>query len=229
MQSKLIVVDAGHGQSNRRPGVFDPGAVRYSRNGHGPDRIAATEADFALRYTIALDDALRARGFSTLLTRPDSTTSCSLRQRLALAQQTQAALLVSLHLNAAPRRPAGSRSARGHEVLYRTRRSRSFAEAVAGALGQHIPPHGSGIVRRPGLYVLRYYPSVLVEVGFLTSDEDFALLADDLFKVAAMESVAGAIADAFRAEDSSSPCLNRVFLSSNSSEQQSAEAGIPLS
>ena len=49
-------------------------------------------------------------------------------------------------------------------------------------------------MRRPGLYVLRYDPSVLVEVGFLDSDEDFALLDDDLFKVAAMESVAGAVA-----------------------------------
>ena len=202
MQTRLIIVDAGHGQSNRRPGVFDPGAVRYSRNGHGPDRIEATEADFALRYTIAMDDALRARGFPTLLTRPDSSTSCSLRQRLELAQENQAALLVSLHLNAAPRRPGRSRSARGHEVLYRTRRSRSFAEAVAGALGQHIPPHGPGIVRRPGLYVLRYDPSVLVEIGFLDSDEDFPLLADEWFKLAAMESVAGAIAGAFRAEDS---------------------------
>ena len=194
MQTKLIIVDAGHGQSNRRPGVFDPGAVRYSRNGHGPDRIAATEADFALRYTIALDDALRARRFPTLLTRPDTSTSCTLRQRVTLAQENQAALLLSLHLNAAPRRPASSRSARGHEVLYRTRNGRTFAEAVSAALGRHIVPHGPGIVRRPGLYVLRYDPSVLVEVGFLDNDEDFALLDDDLFKVAAMESVAGAVA-----------------------------------
>ena len=191
MQTKLIIVDAGHGQSNRRPGLFDPGAVRYSRNGHGPDRIAATEADFALRYTIALDDALRARGFPTLLTRPDSSTSCTLRQRVTLAQENQAALLLSLHLNAAPRR---SSSARGHEVPYRTRSGRTFAEAVSAALGRHIVPHGPGIVRHPRLYVLRYDPSVLVEVGFLDSDEDFALLADDLFKVAAMESVAGAVA-----------------------------------
>ena len=127
MQTKLIIVDAGHGQSNRRPGLFDPGAVRYSRNGHGPDQIVATEADFALRYTIALDDALRARGFPTLLTHPDSSTSRSLRQRVTLAQENQAALLLSLHLNAAPRRPANSRSARGHEVLYRTRNGRTEA------------------------------------------------------------------------------------------------------
>ena len=44
---------------------------------------------------------------------------------------------------------------------------------------------------------MRYDPSVLVEVGFLDSDEDFALLGDDLFKVAAMESVAGAVANLF--------------------------------
>ncbi len=162
MQTKLIIVDAGHGQSNRRPGVFDPGAVRYSRNGHGPDQIAATEADFALRYTIALDDALRARGFATLLTRPDRSTSCSLRQRVRLAQENQAALLLSLHLNAAPRQPASGRSARGHEVLYRTRNGRTFAEAVSAALGRHIVSHGPGIVRRPRLHVLRYDPSVLV-------------------------------------------------------------------
>ena len=65
-------------------------------------------------------------------------------------------------------------------------------------------PHGPGIVRRPRLFVLRYDPSVLVEVGFLDSDEDFALLVDDLFKVAAMESVAGAVA-AILSESSDRP------------------------
>ena len=226
MQNRLIVVDPGHGQGNRTPGVFDPGAVRYHESqvqgplrsnripvgppGNSPSgsergpksKVEATEAELALRYAVALEEALRARGFSTLLTRADHQTPCSLKHRLQTAQQNRAALLVSLHLNAAPESGAPNnlkaeggrqKAARGHEVLYRTAGSAAFAGAVSKALAQHIPPHGVGLVRRAGLYLLQYDPSALVEVGFLDSDQDYALLADDLFKVAAMESVAGAI------------------------------------
>ncbi len=191
----LIVIDAGHGRGNRKPGVFDPGAVR--RNGSGA--VVAREADLALAYAVALDEALRShglpagrQGLRTALTRADNETSVSLQQRLELARQRRAGLLVSLHLNAAP--PGAKKRARGHEVLYRSEASRSFAEAIRAGLLSHIPPHGAGLVRRSGLALLHYDPSVLIEIGFLDSDEDFALLSSDLWKVQAMEAVAEAIA-----------------------------------
>jgi len=248
MRNKLIVIDAGHGMGNRRPGLFDPGAVRHQESQvPSPPRssepefpgalkralplerspksqVEITEAELALRYAMALEPALRARGFETRLTRFDHKIPCSLQDRVDVARKNFAALLVSLHLNAAPKAVPSSRfqvpgsksplpqqsapsptwnlehgtwNPRGHEVLYRTARSAEFAEAVSKALARHIPAHGAGVVRRAGLYVLHYDPSVLVEVGYLDSDQDYALLADDLFKTAAMESVAGAIAEAF--------------------------------
>ncbi len=222
MRNKLIVIDAGHGMGNRRPGLFDPGAVRYEKSQvPGPkSQVEATEAEFTLRYALALDAALRARGFETRLTRFDHKIRCSLQDRLVVARKNFAALLVSLHLNAAPKAVPSSRfqvpgsksplpqqsapsptwnlergtwNPRGHEVLYRTAGSAEVAEAISRALARHIPAHGAGVVRRAGLYVLQYDPSVLVELGFLDSDEDYALLADDLFRTAAMESVAQAV------------------------------------
>ena len=209
-------MDAGHGQEQlRRPGVFDLGCGTLPATGETRARttatiaatIAATEADFALRYAIALDDALRARGFPTLLTRPDNTVSCSLRQRLALAQAKS---------GGAAGQPAPERGPTPKVQEAQTRQAQrvdtrsSTGPGAAAALPKPSQPAPSASICRltaGGLCggrastCLRYDPSVLVEVGFLDSDEDFALLGDDLFKVAAMESVAGAVANAFRAED----------------------------
>ncbi len=225
MSEPLIVIDPGHGRGNRRPGVFDPGCVRVN----GAGAVEAREADLALAYGSALADEFKVQGskFKVMLTREDNQKSVSLKDRVEIARQNQAGLLVSLHMNAAPpaakgvvaglwpasdrleacnhRGKARPNRARGFEVLYSTASSALFAHAIRDALkdlaGKNgcptIPPHGEGIVRRNGLRVLRYDPSVLIEAGFLDNDQDYALLADASWRQRAMEAVAKATVGLF--------------------------------
>lgn len=197
-QTQVICIDPGHGAGNRKLGVFDPGAVRFrpgppASGQAGSQVVEAREAEIALAYAVALDEILRAYGFKTVLTRQDNIQPCPLVSRLRCAREHKAALLLSLHLNADPD-PEGPKDpqARGHEVLYRTAASAAIARAISRELAPLIPAHGPGICQRNNLLVLHYEPSVLVELGFIDSD-DYGLLSDQIWKLKACQAIAEAI------------------------------------
>ena len=85
--------------------------------------------------------------------------------------------------------------ARGYEVLYAHAESGPFAERIAGALKTLLPAHGEGLVYRNGLYLLRYRPSVLVELGFIDSPADMALLTDAEWRERACRVIAEDLAE----------------------------------
>jgi N-acetylmuramoyl-L-alanine amidase len=195
--SALIVIDPGHGRGNSKPGVFDPGAVR--RGADSPTGKENTEAEIALRAALDLEQAIASRrdetGLHAMLTRRDHDDSVALKKRLTIARQARADLLVSLHCNADPDPDGpGNPQARGFQVLYRSEKSGRIAERIAAALAAHIPAHGAGLICRNGLYLLRHEPSVLIEMGFIDSDDDWKLLSDPAWRGRAMAAVAGAIA-----------------------------------
>jgi N-acetylmuramoyl-L-alanine amidase len=140
-----------------------------------------TEAGIALIFGAGLGQALTALGHDVIFTRAAMDTPAPLNSRIALAKKMKADLLISLHLNAAPDGSKGK--ARGHEVLYRvpgdgSRVSAGIARKVSDAITPIIPPHGAGVIERPNLAVLSYSPSILIELGFIDHDGDFALLSD---------------------------------------------------
>lgn len=103
-----VVIDAGHG------GV-DPGAIGVS---------GTHEKDLALRYALSLRDALEAKGrYRVVLTR-DSDYFIPLRRRVALAEQAEGDLFISLHANTHP-----SRQIKGASV-YTLSETASDAEAA---------------------------------------------------------------------------------------------------
>ena len=185
----LVVIDAGHGKIDA--GRYDPGAVRWSRDAQGRKQVEATEADVALQYAYCLDAVLRERGCRTQLTRADQSKPCSLLQRIRIARRAHADLLISLHLNADPDDddPCDP-EARGHEILWRSKRSAPIARAVSDALKPIIPPHGAGVIERPRLAVLAYDPSILIELGFIDSSVDYPALIDVKIKLEICEAIA---------------------------------------
>jgi len=176
--SRVICIDAGHGQDNRVAGRYDPGAVSPF-----DDYVEREEASIVLAYAKTLAYHLRKSGWSVVMTRNDATTPCPLSSRVEIASKAGAHALISLHMNSSASGGTGS------ETLYSSRHSQS--EPFARALhAQWRPVFGladRGLKRRDSLAVLRSssFPSALLELGFLNSRAD-------------MDAVVGRTAEAFR-------------------------------
>ncbi len=160
MSKAKIILIAGHGGS-------DPGAVA-----HG-----VREADLTAGQRELVTDALVARGYT--VASPDD--ALNLNGKIAFAKgQSDAALLVDLHFNAAT--PA----AYGTETYVRGNASHSkshfeivlaenLSRGIAALLGTHdrgAKPESWSQHSRLGILHTGPYPSVLIETCFITNKPD---------------------------------------------------------
>lgn len=185
-----IVVDPGHGMGNRRPGVFDPGAVSDS---------GIREADEALRYGHLLQGQLISLGQAVAMTRNDNDQYCPLSARVKLAGEFIADALISLHLNAdaeiGDSEPDESR--KGFEVLWRDPDSGPLASLVKSRLlSSGIKAFGQGMKYRPDLYVISYRRSLLVEIGFIDDPEDLSDMLGENYALTFCKILSQAVVDA---------------------------------
>ena len=166
-----IVLDAGHGG-------YDFGATYQGRN----------EKDDTLRLTILVGKLLTEAGYNVLYTR-SSDIYQSPFEKAQIANRANADYFISFHRNSGPMPNAYQ----GVESLVF-----SESDAVTNGIGRNINEMLSklgfkdiGIEARPNLVVLRKtnMPAVLVEVGFINSDEDNRIF-DEHF-----EEIGRAIAD----------------------------------
>lgn len=166
----LVVLDAGHGGEN-------PGAVYMGRR----------EKDDALALTLAVGRILEENGVDVYYTREKDVFETPL-QKAQEANQTEADYFVSIHRNSSP----SPNQYTGIETLVFNR----YGEAARLAYNindelEDIGFENQGVNERTNLAVLRrtQMPAVLVEVGFINTDADNALLD------ARFDDVAEAIAD----------------------------------
>jgi N-acetylmuramoyl-L-alanine amidase len=101
----LVVVDAGHGGPDR--GMSGPLGARSK----------IYEADITLAIAKRLRAALAAQGIDVVMTR-STDTLIALRDRGRIANEHDAALFLSIHVNAANLRWRNPRSARGFETYF---------------------------------------------------------------------------------------------------------------
>lgn len=101
----LVMVDAGHGGPDR------------GMSGTTAARKRVHEADITLAVALRLRAALKARDIDVLLTR-STDTLIALRDRGRIANEKQATLFLSIHVNAANPRWRNPRSARGFETYF---------------------------------------------------------------------------------------------------------------
>jgi N-acetylmuramoyl-L-alanine amidase len=101
----LVVVDAGHGGPDR------------GMSGTTSARRKIYEADITLSVAMKLRAALSARGIDVLMTRTTDTL-IALRDRGKIANDAQATLFLSIHVNAANPRWRNPRTARGFETYF---------------------------------------------------------------------------------------------------------------
>lgn len=175
----VIALDPGHGG-------HDPGAVTAD---------GVHEKDIALSVARQCADALRAQGFRVMLTRTDDH-YLPLQQRIDIALADEAGLFISIHANA-----AWNPDARGAEVFYsdgmfQPAESADLAAACFHALTP-VTPWPDRAVKPAEFHVLREnpIPSALVELGFMTNEDEIALLTSTIYRSALARALATGIAD----------------------------------
>ncbi len=159
----MVVIDPGHG--GRDPGAIGIGGLR--------------ESEIVLDISQQLSQFLEQQGLITRMTRT-SDEEVDLAPRVDLANRMNADLFVSVHANAISlSRP----DVNGLETYYFSS-GQELAGYIHRSVLQSIPEMRDRRIRRANFYVLRntQMPAVLVEVGFVTGDEDSRRLSEPEFR-----------------------------------------------
>ncbi len=190
LASKLIVVDPGHGGS-------DSGATDKFRTN------SIYEKNIALAIGRRVRDVLTQNGATVLMTRSDDSYP-SVMARPAFANAHHADYFVSIHCDSAEAQNVRS----GTAVYYHG--ANGLCRLMAADIGRRISQNSglsyngvkSDMLRYGGRFptgygVLRgsYMPAVLVETGFMTSDDDLAKLRDDATQQRIAEGVVAGLRD----------------------------------
>ena len=169
----LVMIDPGHGGK-------DPGAIGIA---------GVQEKDIILPISLRIAKILQENGVETVLTR-DSDYFVTLPGRVEMAQRTGADIFVSIHANSAGlNRPEVS----GLETYYYDS-GLELARTVHNKILQNVNVKDRR-VRKARFYVLRKnsIPSILVELGYLTGEEDVANLQRSTYQNQMAEAIAQGI------------------------------------
>ena len=159
-----LCIDAGHGLSNTKPGVFDSGAA------FGGFR----EADIALQWALTVKQFCVDAGIPFFLTRPDNATPDPVGRRDDIAEKAGCSHFLSIHLNEG--------GGTGCEAFYRDAVDSAWAKVCLGAVIS-----ATGLVNRGAkregesqhsrLAVFDFDgPCTLVEIGFVDNLTDRSLI-----------------------------------------------------
>ena len=180
-----IVLDAGHGGT-------DPGAIYKERK----------EKDDNLALTHAVGKILEDNGVDVVYTRTEDVYQTPF-EKARIANQSGADYFISFHRNSSPE----DNQYQGVEVLVYDKSGIKYemAQNIVGALGE-LGFREIGVKERPGLVVLRRtrMPALLIETGFLNSDEDNKLYDEK------KNEIAGAILGTLSEETIEAPVYYRV-------------------
>lgn len=176
---KTIILDPGHGMSNRRKGVYDSGAVAGG----------VTEAAIALDWANELRTILRAQKHNVIRTRVDAQDPAPVSRRDDIATSYGGDIMLSIHCNSGGGKPSGS------EVFYRGEDDRALAlklsAAVSAALG--IKNRGAKTEaesQHASLAVMEFDKCWLLELGFIDNAGDRAAMLDPAKRKAACQAIA---------------------------------------
>ncbi|MDY3030505.1 MAG: N-acetylmuramoyl-L-alanine amidase family protein [Clostridia bacterium] len=180
----LIVLDAGHGG-------FDPGAQGTL------DGKTINESDIALQITYKVKGILESNGYKVVLTRSDDTYK-TLIERPALANEKNAGLFVSIHINSVDSAP----EANGTEVYYAESNNGSvggvtssmLARNILNAMLKNMGSTNRGVKTAEHAVTKRTdMPSCLAEVGFITNADEIAKMTDEGYQYKAAQGIAEGI------------------------------------
>lgn len=185
-KDKLIVIDAGHGGK-------DPGTRAINSK--------IKEKTLNLLVANRLSEKLNEIGFQTVLTR-STDEYIGLYERADIANATDGDAFISIHFNA-----HNDSDISGIETIYcpsyesevKTENNYPFAEIIHNALLDELDRTDRGIDKRPEIVVTRETKMVaaLVELGFLSNEEEEALIMETDYIDRAIEAIANGLIEYF--------------------------------
>lgn len=164
--------------SNRKSGVYDPGACS------GKDE----EASIALVWVNELRSILQKLGHKVVRTRVDAKDPAPVAQRAAIAKEYKGEVMLSIHCNAANGKASGS------ECIYRGDQNKPKAKAISKACSTALGikdrgPKVEADSQHGRLAVMAFQPCYLLEIGFIDNSTDRAALLDPTKRKAACETI----------------------------------------
>jgi N-acetylmuramoyl-L-alanine amidase len=181
LQGRIIVVDAGHGDT-------DPGASGYGMK----------EKDLTLIAAKHLRDYLTEAGATVVMTR-ETDIFHALEKRVAIAKDAGGDVFVSIHIN------SSGGDGHGTETYYNGDNNMSADSKKLAAfiqkrmMSEDLDMTDRG-VKEANYYVNKYQtamPSTLVELGFIDHKDDAARLASDTWRKKAAYAIHLGIKDYF--------------------------------
>lgn len=166
---KVVVIDAGHGGKN-------PGATKQGIN----------EKDINLAILLEVQKLFETAGNESIGVYYTRTTDCnpSYENRAGLANKAEADLFVSIHSNST--KSGRMSSINGTSVMYDEEKaeeekgSMQFAQICLEEMLSALGTMDKGLVEGHKIYILRSaeMPAALIEVGFMTNEEELNNLND---------------------------------------------------
>lgn len=174
-----ICLDPGHGMSNRKNRLYDPGATAGD----------VSEANIVMKWANCLRAILLAKGHSVVRTRKDAGDPAPVGQRAGIAKEYGCEIMLSLHCNAA------DGNANGTETFYRGDEHSAKAEAINNAVVNALGTRNRGIKtenqsQHKRLAVMAFQPCFLLEIGFIDHAGDRAKMLDEKLMQEACEKLA---------------------------------------
>lgn len=183
---RIICLDPGHGMSNRRAGVYDPGATVLV------NRKEITEAEIVMDWANELKTQLEVLGAKVIRSRVNSSDVAPVGGRVATALQFGCGTFISLHCNAADGKAFGT------ETFYRGASNKPLAEACNRAVCEALGMKDRGVKteqqsQHSRLAVLSFPKACLIELGFLDHPQDRVKMMDEHLRLLACQGLAEAI------------------------------------
>ena len=183
---KVVVVDAGHG--GRAPGATKQGINEKD-----------IDLGIVLQLKAIFDNS--DENIGVYYTRTDDSNP-TFDQRVQLANKSQADLFISIHNNST--KSGRMSSTHGTQVMYsesdtKELGSKAFAQICLDHVTEALESRDKGLVEGDEIYIIRTseVPVALIEVGFMTNQEELNLLNSTDYQKKAAEGVYDAVLDAF--------------------------------
>ena len=153
------------------------------------------EKDFNLKIALELAKKLKQLGANVIMTR-ECDGFVSLNDRVEIAEQNDANIFVSIHLNSIGDIPMNIHKNRGTSVYYFNPNSRKLAEKVEKTVTKSVGTKKDG-VRTASFAVIRpyNYVGILVETAYMTNPYDSVLYNSEKFASNVAEGIANGIVE----------------------------------
>lgn len=177
LKNNIIVLDAGHGGT-------ETGAIR----------LGILEKDITIDVTKRIANILTKKGFHIEMTRWNDET-VSLQKRVEISDSINPILFMSVHVNASV-----NESVTGVETHYYKDDSKEYANVVQSELSKLNSPN-RGVIKSK-FYVINHTkaPAVLVEIGFLSNNDERIQLLSEKRKQQTAEFLANGIIKFIKAQ-----------------------------